>query len=348
MPEVEESAFGKSDKDRKNITASAATGAGSVVAGTGLIAGGIPGAKSDFSGVLRAGDNLAATKGQKGPRKAASTIRGATPALKAIPGGILGFRLSAHHGGHIGFQQDAAAANKKPPKDKVGNFYRGRNEGKIPAEAKVIRGMTRGRHVANAALVGGAAAAAYGHHEKKKALSKRDKKSDTYSATLAGAGATGAAVSHGGAKYLDSHRDRYASEAARHVDEAGKIAPATAGRREKNWSYNKKLKYMSKNPGQPIPKGMHPSISDGAIKQHPEMLDGVTRNAARKVGHLRGLAAQERHFSDVFGSTAKVVRGFRTPSAVVGAVGAGGLLATDTQKKKIHKSTTSAFGVDHG
>lgn len=338
-------------RDRKNIEGSAIAGAGAVTAGTGFIAGGVPGAKSDFTGVLRAADNLANTKGKKGAKKAVSTVRGVTPALKSLPGGILGFRAHAHQGGQVGFEQAAAAAKKNPPKDAVGNFYRGRNEGKIPAEVKVLRGMTRGRHVANAALVGGTAVTAYGLHHRKKPVSKRDRKNDTYNASLAGAGATGVAVSHGGSKYLDSHRDRYAASASRNVDAAGKLAPKIAGRREKNWSYNKKLKFMAKNPGESIPKGMHPSISDGAIKQHPDLLEGVSNRTARKVGHLRGVAAQERHFSEVFGNTAKVVRGFRTPSAIVGGVGVGGLLATEHAKKTkpIKKSAgVSAFGVEHG
>lgn len=314
-----------------------AAGAGGVAAGVGLAAGGIPGAKSDFSSVFR----VKSGEG-KGVKRAVSTIRGAAPAAAAAPGGILGFRLSAHKGGTYGFKEQAKAdAKKGPPTSSKDAFYRGYNAGKIGPEEKIIRGMTRGRGAANATMLGGAGAAAYGLSRPKDRVKKSEKNTDKYHATLAGAGTAGAVTAHAGSKYLKGQEKKFATSATNKVDEAGKLVPSMAGRKGKKMNLRQMHNYAKKNPGSPWPKTMHPKVSDGAPGRHPEMLAGVKPEVAERAGKLRGAAAQERHFSEVFGNTSKVVRRFRTPSAIVGGVGAGGLAINHVKVKK------SAFGVDH-
>ena len=327
--------------DRKellhDVKRHSAAGAGGVAAGVGLAAGGVPGAKSDFSSVFR----VKSGEG-KGVKRAVSTIRGAAPAAKAVPGGILGFRTSAHRGGTYGFEQQAKAdAKKGPASSSKDAFYRGYNAGKIGPEKKIIRGMTRGRAAANVTMLGGAATAAYGLSQPKDRVKKSQKDTDRYHATLAGAGTAGAATSHYGSKYLKGQEKKFTGSATRKVDEAGKLVPALAGRKGKRLTLRQMSQHNKKNPGAPYPKTMHPKVSDGAIGRSPEMLAGTDPKTAERAGKLRGAAAQERHFAEVFGSTSKVVRRFRTPSAIVGAAGAGGLAINHVKVKK------SAFGVDH-
>lgn len=338
------------DDHRRNVTGSAIAGAGAVAAGTGLVAGGVPGGKSDFTSVLR----MRSGEG-KGFKRATSTIRGFAPAAKAAPGGITGFRTHAHKGGLYGFEEEAKKHAKTKPKDPVDAFYRGRNAGKIAPEKSIIRGMTRGRGVANATLAGGVGAAAFGSEYRKpkervkKAASKTDanrhqRRSDSYNATLAGAGGTGAVAAHAGSKYLDKYRKTYEASASSKVDEAGKLVPGMAGRQKKKISDRTAYKLIRQ--GKPHPRSMYPTVSDGAAKRSPHLFANVSNENAEKAGKLRGGAAQERHFAEVFGSTSKVVRGFRTPAAIAGAAGAGGLAASH-KKPEVKKSSHSAFGVDH-
>jgi hypothetical protein len=348
-----ESAFGvehveKSDRVKNNRRGSALIGGGSVAAGTGLVAGGVPGAKSDFTSVFRVAEQRQAAAGRKGVRGAAARAKAWTPGFKATPGGILGFRTHAHAGGTYGFQEEAKEAAKKPVKNAADAFYRGRTEGKIAPEIKVMNGMIQGRKVAHGALGAGAAAigaGAYLKHKSKVAKSRHS--SDGYNATLVGAGGTGAVVSHGGAAFLDRKRKGYEASAARKVDEAGKLVPGLAGREGKKMNLRQMHQFRQKHgPDAPWPKTMYPSVHDSAVKRSPHIVAGVSEHAAKEAGKLRGAATQERHFAEVMGATAKGVRAFRGPSAIVGAVGLGGL-AANSHRNKIKKSL-SGFGVDHG
>lgn len=322
------SIYKSEESDRKkNVKGSVIAGAGGVTATTGLAAGGIPGAKSDFTSVFRV------KPGQgKGARKVASTIRGAAPAAKAAPGGILGFRAHAHQGGTAGFMQGVKEDTKTKPKDAADAFYRGRNAGKIRPELKMLRGMGKGRKVANAALVGGSAVTGYGLHERKK-VSKSRRDVDTYNASLVGAAGTGAVATHAVPKFLDSKRKKYEASASRNVDEAGKLVQGLAGRQGKKLTLRQMHKHKVKKPGQPFPQTMYPTVSDSAVKRDPSILHGVDHATARKAGRLRGAATQDRHFAEVLGNTAKHVRRFRTPTAVAATVGAGGLAASGHRKK---------------
>lgn len=337
----------RKEQDRRNITGSALAGAGAVTASTGLAAGGIPGTKPNAGVFMEATEKLKEVRDsdKKAPRKAAQAAREGLPAVKQLKGGILGFRTAFHAGGTEGFKQKALEQRKAKTDDAADAFKRGRNVGKISPEIKVMHGMGRGRLVANTAMVGGAGVTAYGLHHRKDKVSKRDRKTDTYNATLLGAGTAGAAVSHGGAKYLDSHKRRYQASASKAVDQAGDLIPKIAGRQGQRMSMKQMDKFKRKNGHQgkafddiPWPKTMYPKVSDEEIRRKPKLLRNADPSTASQAGVLRGKAAQERHFAEVFDSTAKAVRRFRTPSAVVAGVGAGGLLVASNKKDKVKKS----------
>lgn len=340
-------AFGVAKADsardkRRNREGTALAGAGAATATTGLIAGGLPGAKSDFSSVFRM------KPGQgTGVRRAASTARGATPAVKAVPGGILGFRVSAHKGGTYAFEEKAKANAQRKPKNAHDAFEMGRNEGKIAPEHRVMRGMMRGKKVANAALVGGAAATAYGLHHRKPSQpvskSSPERKSDTYNSALLGAGAATTAATTAVPRYLDKHKKSYERSAARNVDQASKIVPSLGGRQGKRLTLKQMSKFRQQNgPDTPWPKTMYPEVKDRDAKAK---LKGVAPRAAEAAGRLRGAAAQERHFAEVIGNTSRAIRSVRTPAAVAAGVGAGGLAVNQNRKRQA--VAKSAFGVTH-
>lgn len=325
----------------------AITGAGAVTAGTGLVAGGIPGAKSNFASVL---DLKSPDADSRGPKRAAQRVRRTAPAAKAVPGGILGFRINAHEGGTLGFEQNAARDAKKKVNSPADAFANARNAAKIGPEKEVMRNMRTGKKIAGAALIGGTAATAYGAKRTKEALSKSQKHSDTYNGALVGAGGAAAGISHVGDKVLTGQKKRWTKLATDNVDAAGKLVPGLAGREGKKLTLRQMKKHNLNNPGTPYPKTMYPTVSDAAIKQNPSILNGASKKKAAQAGAHRAAATQQRHFAEVYGSTAKVVRRVRNPSLLAAGVGAGGLTSSrlSEDKKTVKKSlATSAFGVEH-
>lgn len=319
---------------------SAIAAGGAATAGVGLAAGGVPGAKSDFSSIL----NTKPGSG-KGVKRAVSTVRGRAPAAKAAPGGILGFRVSAHRGGLYGFTDQARKHALKPVDSAPDAFWRGRNAGKIAPEEKVIRHMQGGKKAAGAALVGGAAATAYGLRRARGEVKKAQRDSDKYNGALLGAGAAGAGISHGATRLLGSQHHKWAGAASNSIDEAGKLVPSIGGRQGKKLTLKQMHRHKINNPGQPYPKTMHPVVSDSDIKRDPKLLHGVHPKVAEQAGRLRGAAAQQTHFAEVYRDTAKVVGRFRGPSAIIAGAGAGGLAMS--RKKERVKKNMSAFGVEH-
>lgn len=292
-------------KERKKKETSGATiaGAGATAAGVGAIAGGVPGKEADLSrinfGKPKNAKDLVRSKAEVGRQMGRS--------------GILGFRSKVHQGGLYGFNQAKTKDEwSGPAKDAKTAFKHGRNAGKIDPEVRVLRHMAGGRKASNAVALGGAGAVAYGLGKEKKTVKKawsEKKKGEA----LQGAGASGAAISAGGGALLSSQKRKWAKEASRNIDDAGKIAPNTAGRRK------------GRTPGR---RTMDPSVTDGAIVRN-KLLNGVNVEGARKVGELRGNAAQARHFSHVYGNAGKVV-------ALGG--GAASVAAYRAGKKKVEKS----------
>jgi hypothetical protein len=330
-------------KKDQSASGAAIAGAGVVTAGTGLAAGGVPGAKSDFSALFpKTPKHRAPVTGAK---KVVRTVAERAPAVKVAPGGILGFRSSAHRGGHYGFQLKAQEDAKKKIASSSDAYWRGRNAGKIAPEEKIMRHMKVGRGAAGLALVGGSAAAAYG--VKRSKVSKAQRHTEQYSGALAGAGVAGAGLSHGGSKVLDSQRRKWETTASRNVDDAGKLVPALAGREGKRLTLRQMHKHKTKNPGKPFPKSMYPLVSDTAIRSNPKLMSGVSPKTAEKAGQLRGAAVQGRHFAEVYGNTAKVVRGLRTPSLIVAGAGAGGLAMSRKKDTRMAKRLMSDAEIKH-
>jgi len=310
----------KASSDKRHAQGSAIAGAGAVTTGTGLAAGGIPGVKGSYKDLERFKEGKL---GQK-----------ARGAAKLGGGGILGFRHAFHEGGVKWFErvEDKKSKIKNPTPSQ--EFTRARNQGKLAPEAKVLRHLAGAKKVAGAAVIGGAGATAYGLHRAKSEVRKDQRRGQSYNAGLAGAGGAGAAISTGAGHVLGRQEKKWANKASHAVDEAGRLIPSMAGRKDPTVTDKQFARQVKKHPGQPFPKSMYPVHSDEAMARDPKKyLHGVDHDTARKAGRLRGEAAQATHFAEVYRDTGKVVRRFRGPSAIVGGVAAGGLLAGRNEKK---------------
>jgi hypothetical protein len=336
---------------RKNQEASgaaiAAGGAG--LAGTGLAAGGIPGAKSDSRPIF----DLKPGRGGPVKRKVTAVTQN-TKAAKAAKGGILGFRTHVHEGGTAGFQQQErqiATRSVAPGREASHAFSHGYTSGKIGPELKIIRQMKGGKKAAGAALVGGVGTTAYGLKRAKEQVEKAERHSDQFHGALIGAGGAGLGVGAGGRKVLRGQERKWRNRANTGIDEAQKLVPGLGGRKsDQNLRrYNKHLR-RGGTPGD-FPKTMRPEREMTDILRDKKVFHGVAPETAKKAGALRGGAAQAEHFSHVYGNTAKVVGRLRGPSALLAGAGVGGLAATKAQDKnqrlKKNFSTVSAFGVVH-
>ena len=273
----------------------------------------------------------------KGVKRAVSHVTGKAPAAKALPGGILGFRTHAHRGGLYDFTERAKEHAKKPAQTASEAYWQGRNAGKIAPEEEIIRHMKGGRKAAGAALVGGAATTAYGMRqakEERQRVHKAERHTDKYHGALLGGGGSVAAISHGGSKLLRGQGKKWEGRASRSIDEAGKLVPAIAGREGKKLSLKQIHQHKTKRPGEPFPKTMRPVVTDSAIKRDPKLLSGVHPHVAEKAGRLRGAAAQQTHFAEVYDNTAKVIRRGRAPGLIAAGAGAGGLAASRMKPKK--------------
>lgn len=329
---------------RKDNTArnAAIAGAGGATAATALAAGGIPGARSDFTSVL----NPKPGQGKTRVGRAVNTAVSNRNMARAAPGGILGFRVHAHEGGTAGFKEQAAKIGSRkvgPDKAAQHGFSHGYTEGKIAPEEKIIRHMKGGRKAAAGALLAGGGAVAYG--TKKNKVHKAQRDTDKYHGALAGTGGAGLALTAGGTKMFRSQERKWRNVANTNVDEAQKLVPRLGGRRN-NQDLRQYKRHLRRG-GTPenFPKTMTPERSLTDIMRDKNAFKGVSPEKAKKAGQLRGAAAQAEHFSHVYGNTGKVVGRLRTPSAIVAGAGVGGLAASG-KKDKVKKSM-SAFGVDH-
>lgn len=312
--------------ERKSHAASgsALAAGGAVTAGTGLVAGGVPGAKAKVKPFIDL------KLGSKGPGESAKALITHPRAAGAFHGGIFGFRHNAHAGGIYGFKQKATEnAWKGPAQDAHEAFSRGRVEGKIHPEEQVLRHLKGGKKVAGAAMAGGAALTALGVRRARGEVKKADRRSQSYNGAVLGAGATTAGVGHVGAKVLGSQDRKWSAAASSNADRAGKLVPGMAGPKTRR--------------GKPITTEDLRS-ADSEVRRNPKTFKGVHPNVAQEAGRLRGAAIQQAHFADVYRDTGKAVGRLRAPGLVAAGVGAGGLaLAHRSRVKK----NMSAFGVEH-
>ena len=218
---------------KKDTAASGAAlaGAGTVTAGAGALGGGIPGLRSNADKLASWKESGSASGGKV--RRAASNARAKAPAVKAAPGGVFGYRTSAHQKFAERAKADDAA-HAGTTTSRVNMFHRGKHAGKIPPEAHIIRHMRAGRAGASVALVGGTGAAVVGGRRAqgkdwKGNVKKSQRDSDKLHGALLGGGAATAAGSVGGARILESQGRKWSKRSAHSLGEAGKIIPNMAG-----------------------------------------------------------------------------------------------------------------------
>lgn len=303
----------RSLKDHRDASNAALVGAGSTTAGVGLAAGGIPGVRANHSAYVgaRSKPEQERVRNLTRRQRTAEHVKG----VKATPGGILGFRMSAHRGATYGFKQDRTLDDWRQPGGPLHDprhpqtsahhaYSRGWRAGRVEPEEKVLRHMGGAKKVAGLALVGGTGTAAYGALRDRKRVKKDDRTARRRAGALAGTGAAASAITYGGTAALQNQAHRWQRKATKNREEAGRLVPKIAGR------------------------------SGEYIQDHPSLFRGVGPHVARQAGEMRGNATQQAHFAHVYRDTGKIVGHFRTPSAVAAGAGLGGLAALKTRDKK--------------
>lgn len=298
MPSLVELA--KSAREKDDAKSSALVGAGAVTAAAGLVGGGIPGVKSDADTIK----NIRRGKWKQRVGAGAASGRG----------GIFGYRTDAHQQTLDDFRARREAEKKWVDPDRPGRFNRAITAGKVQPEAEVIRHLKRGRVASNVALGAGVAATAYGVKRMKDADASRSKQrvsktksdADRYNGLLMGAGAATAVGADLGARAADGQARKWKSREKRSLDRAQMHAER-------------------------LETGMK---SSDAAARHGEIFEGKTNEAVEAAGRHRGAASQERYFSNVYRSTAKVARKVRAPAAAVAGITAGSLALSNRQKPK--------------
>lgn len=279
------------DADRKRTAAGAATGAGAVTAGVGLLGGGIPGVKPDSSRL--------------------KDMRYASPAKRARDlgaagrGGIFGYRQDAHQR-FMDRQMADDAHYAGSTTTRVNHFLRGKGSGKVGPEKKIIGHMRRGRIGSNAALIGGSALTVAGiKGTRDKGVAKA--REDTNNA-LIGGGATLAGASGAGSLVLDRQGRKWSRRSEEDLKAARKIVPNLGG-------------YTVRTGKTRVPD-VKPDKNTEDILGSARNLAGKSRKQAEAAGRLRGSAGQGRYFAGVYGSAAQQVRRIGIPAGLA-AVGTG-------------------------
>ena len=316
--------------DRKS---SAEMGVGTALAGTGLIAGGIPGAREPNTlniWNVRGKVRNAVPQGQPPQRSRYGSSNGLHNAKIVVPqsrAGIFGFRANMH---------DAYIAENKS-KTHGDAYVHGMRSGKLDAEAKIVRGMRVGRRASYGLTAGGAALALAGRRRAQgnTQVEKRDSRSENASAAALGAGGVVAGVGHFVPKGLGRYERHYADSAKGHVLAARKLAPHYGGLKTTPAKIDPDFGTIRR----PAKTTMYPYKTDAQLKSSgaSARIKGGDKVAA-EVGRHRGIASQERHFAEAFGGTSRAIRRVRGPGLAVAGAGAAGLLAARDAKQPMSKS----------
>lgn len=289
---------------RKNddVKNSAIASGGGVVAGLGLLGGGIPGVKSN-SEVL---ENMRDPKKTWGQRTGAG--------LASMRGGIFGYRTDAHQKALNRLTDNYNYFHGKDA-SRTGMHQRGREAGKLAPEKQVITHLKRGRKISNALLVGGAGATYYGikqMKDKKKPPKNlryefgKSERSDRFYGSLLGAGGTAAGSSMLAESIMRGQQKRWAQKKEASLKEAEKIIPR-----------------------------MKVDTASDDIKNNPnKYLTGKSKQEAYDAGFQRGHATQYKYFAHTYGKNAKYARAVRNPALITAGVGAAGLGLSRTEKRK--------------
>jgi hypothetical protein len=305
-------------RDTSRRTGAALEAGGSVVAGTGLLAGGVPFAPEPNAlkvWHLRGGSGRARAK--------LSNIGHNAKVLAPQPrAGILGFRANMHDA----YIEDAKT---KAPGDAYVQGVRG---GKLEAEHKIVRGMRLGRKASYPITLGGAAMIVAGH--RKAQVNKRTSRAENASAAALSGGAGVATVGHFVPLGLKRFSNQYEHSAKEHVLAAEKLAPHYGGLKVQPAKYGPFANLVK-----PERTTMYPARSDNELREQnaAARIKGGDKVKA-EVGRHRGTAAQERHFVEVFNSTGKGIRRARNPGLALAGAGATGLWASREARRRVNKA----------
>lgn len=321
----------------------AMTASGTALGSTGLVAGGVPGVREPNG--LEVFNVRGSTKKQRQAIKNKQSFPHADPRGNLSPvnpanlrhnlkrvaplprAGILGFRANVHQG-FITENQNKTGGDA---------YVRGVRSGKLDAEHKIVRGMRIGRR-ASYGLTGAGAALAYAGHRKSK-MQKRQGDFERDSATALAGGATVAGIGHVVPAGLHRYERKYATSAKHHVLAAQRLHPAMGG-----------LETLPAKAGafgnivKPAKQTMYPAIKDSEHRKMKtsEKIRGTS--VKEQVGHHRGVAAQERHFAEVFNSTGKAIRRARNPGLAAAAAGGAGLLGSSSNRKMQAMGKSAQWG----
>jgi hypothetical protein len=293
-------------QERQGHRGAAMTGSGSVLAGTGVLAGGIPGAREPRSlNVWNLHEHQETGRRTSGLGKA--------KIIAPLPrAGILGFRANMHHD----FITETNA--------KTGGsaYQQGKRAGQLKSEHSIVRGMRLGRRASYGLTAGGAALALAGHRRSQQSkVGKRDLNRGNASAAALGTGATVAGVSQAASTGLGRFGRKYGRSAQQHTLAAQRLAPHYGGLvviPAKHNAFGQQVK--------PAKTTIKPEIPNWKVEA--ERYDRRIKGGAKvkaQVGHHRGVAAQERHFAEVFNNTARGFKRARNPALAVAGLGAAGL-----------------------
>lgn len=325
----------KADRKKKRDYSGAAVGTGTVVGATGLVGGGVPGARPDSG-------RLAQARGGKHTKTELTRH-----IVSGTRGGIFGYREDAHR--RFLNNQNERLKNWKPH-NRGNAFERGRELGKTIPERTIIRHMKTGRTASNVALGGGAALVGGGLYMRKKNKQRVSKaKNDNYKfrsdAMIAG-GATTAAGSAVGSAALDYQGKKWSKRSQTNVARAQKMVPKTGGYEvieTKRGGVRNIRRSRNRVPD------VKPNRSTGdIIWNHKEALAGRSKKKAAKVGQLRGIATQDRYFASVYGNTARSVRRLGVGGGL--AVAGAGLAHRkyELKPRKVSKALESGGTMDFG
>jgi len=334
--------FGKLDNNQRN---SAMTASGSVLAGTGLVAGGLPGVREPN------GNNVwllrGATRKKKGkidrkedlkpkdprgmkspvhPSNLGHNVKHLGPLPKA---GILGYRSNVHQ----------SFIDENHSKTKGNAYVRGNRAGKLIAEDKVVHGMRLARRGSYGLTLGGGALAATGMYRSKNNVGKRNDNFQRNATSAVAGGTTLAAVSNAAPKVLDKFSRNYSNSAKKHVLAAHVLHPGMGGLE----TLPEKRSEVFGNVTRKAKQTMYPAKTDKELREAGEVGRIRSASVAEQVGRHRGIAAQERHFVEAMDGTSKVIRRLRAPAVAVAAMGAAGLAGhREIKKPDVTKRDTPA------
>jgi hypothetical protein len=315
----------------KRAQGAALIGAGTVTAGGGLVAGGIPGTRlKPLEGLkpFKTDGSIDALRGTRGdafwnnrpegmlrPENLAHNVKAAARMAPMGRGGILGYRVNVHDAflEHPKTEAEKLKAGMGPEAGK------GALAGKMKAEKGVLRGMKAGRKAAYGATALGVGAIAEGRHRQNEVR----KDDQTKHAGMLGAAGASAGIGLGAPKVINHFSNQYREAAKDHIREATRIAPEVGGLYTKPAKRGKLNRVKS-----PSQETMYPQKRGEQMARENVLGNIKGKGNKRAVGYHLGAAANKRHFVEVMDSTSKWTK----IAGVGGAAALGGAAYHDRHK----------------